>query len=759
MTPPSRRPGLAGAALAALVAPLALAAPAWASATANEIVYTADDDNDAAYTVVLRDLESRRVTTVLPERFVTDSSGTSVPVIYDEPELSPDGTRIALSTDRDGGPQLVEALAVVNRDGSAFRRITSPPVSATQYSLDVSPSWSPQGDRILFTRITVTTPSDPTAKETVDTGLFVVPAAGGTATPLAGAQDGYTADWSPDGSRIVFVALADPAVDDSGPLHVVNADGTGRTALGTAVGGDCTPSTATCGYSPSWSPDGSTIAFAKVTQRDTDRVRAQDTTQIATVPAGGGSARILAATRPSSAPTVAEYPDWTPDGESIVYDQYGYSASDDFPPGDLWAVDKDGLRSGRLTSTPGDEAQPQVQGPRPADVTRGAESTYVPVTPERVLDTREGLGAAKAKVGPGGTVELAVRGLQTSPTPVPADATAVVLNVTVTGTTASTDVRAYPSGTAVPGASNLNAGAGSTVPNLVTVAIGSNGGVTLRNSGGTVHLIADIAGYYVPGTAGAGFAPVDPSRILDTRSPAVGAPAAKVGPEGFVDLQVTGALPTADGRTVSVPANARAVVLNVTVTSATSATDIRVYPTPAGGAVPTVSNLNVRAGQTAPNLVTVAVGEQGKVRLRNLGGTVHLIADLAGYYAPGATGRFVPVAPARFLDTRSGVGATPIPVTAGDSVDLKVAGTRGVPVGATAAVLNLTGTGVSASTDVRAYPVGATAVPTVSNLNLTRGATRANLAIVKVGSDGRIRVRNGAGQVNLIGDLAGYMVG
>ena len=97
--------------------------------------------------------------------------------------------------------------------------------------------------------------------------------------------------------------------------------------------------------------------------------------------------------------------------------------------------------------------------------------------------------------------------------------------------------------------------------------------------------------------------------------------------------------------------------------------------------------------------------------------------------------------------------------TAEGFLDLKVAGSRGVPANATAAVLNLTGTGVTTSTDVRAYPLGAASVPTVSNLNLTRGATRANLTIVKTGTDGRVRVRNGAGTVNLIGDLAGYMVG
>jgi hypothetical protein len=47
----------------------------------------------------------------------------------------------------------------------------------------------------------------------------------------------------------------------------------------------------------------------------------------------------------------------------------------------------------------------------------------------------------------------------------------------------------------------------------------------------------------------------------------------------------------------------------------------------------------------------------------------------------------------------------------------------------------------------------------VSNVNLQRGDTRANLSIVRVGSDGRVRIRNSSGQLQLVADLAGYVVG
>ena len=739
MTSPSTRCriGLAGAAVAALVAPLAVALPAHASSTRNEIVYTADDDNDGVYSIVLRDLETRTSRTVAP-------ADTGAETLYDDPELSPTGDRIVFSTDR-GSTQFDEGIAVMDRDGSDFRRLTFPPAAGdTTYTIDVAPAWSPDGTRILFTRIT--TDVADSANISATTALYTVPVAGGTPTAVPNAGDGYLGDWNPDGSQIVFASLT--ADEQTGPLVIVRADGTQRRTL-----------TGTEGLMPAWSPDGTTIAFSMVTSLDTDRARAHDVAQIATVPAAGGTVRVLPATRPSSARTVAGYPSWSPDGESLFFDLFGYSSTDDFPPGDIWAVDKAGLRAGRVTATGGDDAQPHAQGPAPTAVSNGLASTYTPVTPRRVLDTRNGTGVRAGKVGQGGTVDLPVRGVPTEQGVVPATATAVVLNVTVTGTTAGTDVRAYPTGTAVPLASNLNAAAGATVPNLVTVRIGADGGVTLRNGLGSVHLIGDIAGYYTPDTAGVGFAAVDPSRILDTRV-GVGAPRAKLGQGGVADLQVTGALRTADGTTVTVPADARAVVLNVTATSVTGvSTDVRVYPP--SPTAPLVSNLNLRGGQTAANLVTVAVGAGGKVRLRNSLGSLHLIADLAGYYAPGATGRFVPVTPTRFLDTRSGIGAAVIPTTANGFVDLRVAGRRGVPTTATAAVLNLTGTAVSgtASTDVRAYPLGAPRVPTVSNVNLRAGETRANLAIVRIGTDGRVRLLNKTGQLQLVADLAGYMVG
>jgi hypothetical protein len=241
------------------------------------------------------------------------------------------------------------------------------------------------------------------------------------------------------------------------------------------------------------------------------------------------------------------------------------------------------------------------------------------------------------------------------------------------------------------------------------------------------------------------YVPVGPVRLLDTRS-GLGGPGGAVGAGGVRDLQVV------DG--VRVPADATAVVLNVTATAPTAAsTDVRVYPTPTtAGAPPTVSNLNLSAGATVANLVTVKVGAGGRVRLRNALGATHLIADLAGYYTGSGRGSsLVAGSPNRILDTRSNGG----PLRAGEVRRLRVVGTAGVPAGTTAVVLNVTGVGATARTDVRVWPTTAGAPPVVSNLNPSPGRTTAASVVVPVGADGSISLRNHAGRVDLVVDLLG----
>ncbi|MFE0581872.1 hypothetical protein [Streptomyces sp. NPDC058874] len=379
-----------------------------------------------------------------------------------------------------------------------------------------------------------------------------------------------------------------------------------------------------------------------------------------------------------------------------------------------------------------------VTEPVPAPAPKG--SRFVPHGPARFLDTRDGTGAAKRRVGPGGVVTLQVAGVKGVPA---TGVTAVVMNVTAVQPTEAGHVMVYPNGQAVPKVSNLNFTPGQIVPNLVTVPV-VNGKVDLRNNAGSVDLIADVTGYYTD-QAGAGSAlnPITPARFLDTRD-GTGATKRRVGPGGVVTLQVAGVK--------GVPATGvTAVVMNVTAVQPTEAGHVTVYPN--GQAAPGVSNLNFTPGQIVPNLVTVPV-VNGKVDLRNNSGSVDLIADVTGYYAAEGS-VFSAAGPVRLLDTRDGTGARAGAVGPGGSVSLQVAGAAGVPAqGVTAVVLNVTVTNPTEASHLIVHPHGA-ARPGVSNLNYIAGRTVANLVVVPV-VDGRVTFFNNSGSTDVIADLNGY---
>lgn len=122
----------------------------------------------------------------------------------------------------------------------------------------------------------------------------------------------------------------------------------------------------------------------------------------------------------------------------------------------------------------------------------GDRAVFQPVTPVRVLDTRKAPPVVPAK----GERVVQVAGVSD----VPADAVAVVLNVTAVTPTASGYLTVYPTGSARPTASTVNFLANQVVANLATVRLGTDGKVTVYNAlnaptGGT-HVVMDLAGYY-----------------------------------------------------------------------------------------------------------------------------------------------------------------------------------------------------------------------------------------------------------------------
>ena len=393
------------------------------------------------------------------------------------------------------------------------------------------------------------------------------------------------------------------------------------------------------------------------------------------------------------------------------------------------------LVAGVLVAGLASAGQPADQ-PVPVPVAGEQGSSFTPLSPTRVLDTRNGTGTggARTPVGARRTITLNLSAT------VPAGATAVVLNLTGTGATAATYVTAYPAGSARPVASNLNLVARDTRPVLTTVALGTNRGVNLYNHVGSVHLIADLAGYYAPGT-GSRYTPLSATRVLDTRTD----PPPALGPGASLVVDLAG----------KVPRSTTAVTLNLTGVGASRATYITAWP--AGRPRPGASNLNLNAGNTRPNMATVAIGADRKVSLYNLAGTVDVMVDLTGFYTPEYGATFVPMAPVRVFDTRTGAGTTQ-PGAIGVNTRVPVnPGTR-VPANATAALLNVTGVAPSAATYVSVWARDGRPDGAVSTLNLVRGEIAANLSAVALSTMEQVTAYNFRGAVHVAGDLAGVFV-
>lgn len=353
--------------------------------------------------------------------------------------------------------------------------------------------------------------------------------------------------------------------------------------------------------------------------------------------------------------------------------------------------------------------------------------------PFRALDTRSG-----SPVAGDASVSFQVAGVNG----VPANASAVVFNLTVADAKSFGFVTAYPSGTARPNASNVNFSAGQIVANAVTVPLGADGRVSLFNrSFGAAHLLADVSGYFVPtapSTAGA-FMPTAPERFLDTRA------GDAVGPDSPVSFRVAGQK--------GIPSNVSAVVFNLTVAEAQSFGFVTAYPS--GTDRPNASSVNFTRGQIVPNSVTVPVGADGKITLFNRSSApTHLLADVSGYYLPGTPsvpGTFQPVAPNRFLDTRNTPG-----VGADSSVSFQAAGAKGIPAAVSAVVFNMTVADAQSFGFATAYASG-TGRPNASNVNFNAGQIVPNSVTVPVGADGKVALFNrSGGATHFLADVAGY---
>jgi len=211
-----------------------------------------------------------------PELLVMDLDGSHVqtlaggPAIYQSPTFSPDGARIAFSSNRDGD----FSIYVMNRDGTGVARVTGPG------AYDDSPSWSPDGSRLVFSR-----------SFSFGEALMVVNVDGTGETALTQVVTSGYLDWpawSPDGTKIAYTGGGTPHI------YVMNADGSGAMAL---------PGFATDTVDhAAWSPDGARLAVHNLAHGIVV-INADGSNPVALLPGGAYGTE----------------PAWSPDGAYIVF--------------------------------------------------------------------------------------------------------------------------------------------------------------------------------------------------------------------------------------------------------------------------------------------------------------------------------------------------------------------------------------------------------------------------------------------------------
>jgi Tol biopolymer transport system component len=258
------------------------------------------------------------------EIYIMDADGqnlqrlTGDPAIDAYPSWSPDGQKIAFSSDRDGNDEIY-IMDVFGRDQ---QNLTNHP------GHDVHPSWSPDGQRIAFV-----------SSRDINREIYVMDADGKnlqrlTYTPIPPLVGSSTLDrypsWSPDGQRITFESHRDKNAE----IYVMDADGQNQQNLTNHPADD---------RSPSWSPDGQKIAFES--KRD-------ENYEIYVMDSDGRNLHRL-----TDHPEYDGEAAWFPNGQKIAF------TSDRDGNAEIYIMDADGKNQQRLTDNAVTDSSPDCFDP------------------------------------------------------------------------------------------------------------------------------------------------------------------------------------------------------------------------------------------------------------------------------------------------------------------------------------------------------------------------------------------------------------
>lgn len=249
-----------------------------------------------------------------------------------------------------------------------------------------------------------------------------------------------------------------------------------------------------------------------------------------------------------------------------------------------------------------------------SNASAAGDSTFTPMTPTRVLDTRNGTGAPEAKLTAGNTLKVQIGGANG----IPAGISAVAINFTAVNDSGAGFLTDYADGTTLPTVSNIQYNTQS-VAEMAIVPVGANGKIDLHAGGtGGTDVVGDVSGYFTAGTAGEVYHAIGATRMIDTR-------------QGSQPVPAGGTLTVAQGNTVA--AVNPTLVINVTVVDGSTSGYLTVYPN--GTTEPGTSNVDWAASEVIANLALAATGG-GTANITNRsGGTVQIVVDCLGYFSTG----------------------------------------------------------------------------------------------------------------------------
>lgn len=335
---------------------------------------------------------------------------------------------------------------------------------------------------------------------------------------------------------------------------------------------------------------------------------------------------------------------------------------------------------------------------------------------------------------------------------VPGDTTAVAVILSARADV-DTAIDVHPGGVgATTGrATTLHVRGGQEFTSLTAfVPLGPDRTIRLRNRTGNAWLVIEELGHFSPSSGTDLFtAAAEPKRVLDTRGYQNSPRDTPLKNGDTQEVQVRGV--------AGVPADATAVVVNLTGFEATGQTYLSLH----GGSATGITFVSVGQADRRSNLGVVPIAEDGRIRVKaySTGAQAGAALDVVGWFAPGSGSKYVTLPEAaRIADTATGNGLPVGPIGHGRSAPVQVKGVGAVSSNAVAAALTVTGADDLVGTELTVSPAERGWSP-VTNTGSRKLETMAGLVLSPLGQSGRVTVRNERGEARVSVDVAGYFVG